>query len=176
MSPPFPVSQSRSLSPCFLLGWECVVGRGLCSGRVLWTLSCLRSDKVRFPSPGPLCIRLFQKLLRVTQPGATRSAAFTPPTPRACAWRQARTVARARETVRVPRARAGPRGRSSLTMDRFPPPPTFPSASRAGAFGQPRVPLRDWEGVGREMGGLSARVRSSAVCGFPRCLRDEESI
>lgn len=36
--------------------------------------------------------------------------------------RRAGTVARARETVRVPRARAWPRGRFSLTMDRFPPP------------------------------------------------------
>lgn len=30
MSPPFRVSQAASLSPCFLPGWECVVGRGLC--------------------------------------------------------------------------------------------------------------------------------------------------
>lgn len=52
-----------------------------------------------------------------------------------------------------------------------PPPPTFPSASRASAVGPPWVPLRDWEGVGREMGGLSARVRSSAVRGFSSVMR-----
>lgn len=86
------------------------------------------SEKARFLCPRFPLYPSFQKLLRVTQPEVTSSAAFPTlppppnPAPGACAWRRAGTVARARETVRVPRARAWPRGRFSLTMDRFPPP------------------------------------------------------
>lgn len=93
-----------------------------------------------FPSPRCPWSPSLQKLLRATQPKATSFAAafphpdspLPPPTPppptrSACARSPAGSVARARGTVRVTRARARAcGGRVSLTMDRFPTPPSHP--------------------------------------------------